>query len=578
MTRAASLVGLLGLMASALPAHAGDPVVDALRAELDRSVAALALPGSPTAHTLHYDLLDVQEVEVQAQLGALVRVLDSPERTLGVGVRVGSPELDSANFVAGLRGDGFDDRRLVEEDHVIGVRHDAWLTTDRMYRQAVENHAIKQAALARQASTDDTPDYVVPSGVVFSGERGGTIDAPALSEMARSISAVFRDHPGVIWSVVDVRAESGRRVVLDNHGTTVSLPHETVSVSILARAQAPDGAELTDQVLHVARTPAGLPSSAQLEAEASALASRLEAWAQLSAETESYVGPVLFEGDAAVELFEDLFLPTVLGTPPPGKPPRGSRTFFLPSETDGEGGAMRPMRRVLPAGYTAVDDPQVDLSRPSSFTHDAEGVAGQRVNLVRDGIVRRHLSTCTPSEHEPESNGHARGAPGRLQRAMASNTTVAPDRELSDRKLLKAALAVSADYELDYVLVVRRLGAPWLSSAGKSPFRDYASDSDPMRVAPAEVVRRYADGHEEPVRGLALTGLDVRDLRDIVAAGTAHTQTRLVFPPGSGRWDARRLPVTLTVPSVVLSEVELRPASDNPEQPPPVGPPVADGA
>ena len=567
---------LLLLLGAAL---AADPVIDGLHAELERSAAELALPDAPSAHVILYDLLDVHRVRVSAQLGAMVRSSEQPSRSLGVGVRVGTPTLDSANFQARFDAGGFDDTRLVLDDHEVAVRHDAWLLTDRLYKGAVETLAIKEAAQRRRARPDTVPDYAPAPVVDHRGGRLAPVELAAFEALVRNVSAELRAWPQLEWSEVDGAAETGRRVALNSHGTVVEVPHGEVVVRIMARIRAEDGTVMSDHRSVVVRSFDQLPTEEALREAARELAAGLTAWADAPVVEDSYVGPVVFEGDAAVGLFRHLLLPALQGTPHIEKPPSGSRTIVLPGMMDGAPTATRPMRRLLPSGFVVVDDPLSAVDLASGYTHDHEGVPGQRVELVRDGIVRHHLSTCTPSEHEPQSNGHARGFPGDLKRAMPSHTTVVPDRRRSAAQLDRVGRKLAAAYELDHILVVRRLYDPSLSGMGAAPVFDLSDPQGPALPPPMEVVRRYADGQEEPVRGLGFVGVDRRALRDIVAAAGLHTDTLLVAPPDRGsRGPTFGLAVTLTVPTVMLSEVELSPAGGNAEKPPPNGSPLAGAA
>lgn len=569
---AAALLGLFLVQ----PAHAADPLVAALQPELDRAADALALPDAPGPHVIQFLGYDIDRLWVEARLGALLHDELRPARGLEIGVRVGTPALDSTNFVAGWRGDGFGRTGLVHDDHGPALRQDAWLLTDRLYRQAVETLAIKEAALARSATVVDVPDYAPPAATVHDGGRGAGLDAETLRAAAREASAVFREHPGIEWSTVLVAAESGRRIVLNSLGTEVVLPYDEVCLRILARVRAPDGTTQADHSSHLVRSAADLPSTAQLRAEAQALAQRLERWSAAEATSESYVGPVIFEGDAAVSLFRHLLMGAFNGTPPEEHPPDGSRTFVFSGETGESPPAMRPMRRVLPPGFDVDDDPLRDPALPSSFTHDIEGVPSQPVALVRDGIVRRHLASTTPSEHEPQSNGHARGSGASLPRAMASNLLVKAPSPRSPRRLLKQAHRLAADYELDHVVVVRRIADPSIERFGQ-PFTYDFRGGGPATPAPVEVVRVFADGREELVRGWRFGELDRRLLRDIVAAGPSTTATVYGTPTGMlPRAPSEGVPVTLTVPDVLVAELELRPGTNNAQKAPPVPSPVAD--
>src|SRR5262249_21786980 len=151
-----------------------------------------------------------------------------------------------------------------------------------------------------------------------------------------------------------------------------------------------------------------------MAADVDRLAARLEAWRMAPREQEEWVGPVVFEGDAAIELVRRLLVPALVGTAPLES---ASNDF---SRIDVAEGGLRLKRRALPPGWTAVDDPGADPGLPSSYRFDDEGVPGEKVDLVDDGIVRGLLMSRVPGQDLRQSNGHARGAASAVPRGVPS--------------------------------------------------------------------------------------------------------------------------------------------------------------
>jgi hypothetical protein len=95
---------------------------------------------------------------------------------------------------------------------------------------------------------------------------------------------------------------------------------------------------------------------------------------------------------------------------------------------------------------------------------------------------------------------------------------------------------------------------------------------------PLVLIRRYADGREEQVRGAVFAGVERWVLRDVVAAGPVREADW--FAPFSGR-DYTGLAPTEgmashgSAPEVLIGEVELVPAAPEPRQVPVLPAPVA---
>jgi hypothetical protein len=542
-------------------------LLQALQAELARS-EQLSLPEAGAPYFVGYDLLDVHHIHIEATLGGILVDNDRPDRMLGVSVRVGSPDKDNSNFRHTGDPDGFGQSSLVIEDVPAAVRQGAWLETDRNYKAAVENLARKESARRNQAPRERAPDFAPGTPHTASASPAPSADRERLRSLARELSAVFLAHPALDASRTWATAETGLRVMLDTGGTSVAQPVSEVDIRVIGSARSPDGEELWDHASWTVSTVDQLPPLEQMRAEVEALALRLETWRQAPKEQEEWVGPVLFEGEAAVELFRRLLVPALVGT----APLETANDDF--SRVDvGEGG-LRLKRRVLPPGFEVQDDPGDPPQRVSSYTHDHEGVPGQKVELVEDGIVRGLLASRTPGMDVRESNGHGRGSVGTLIRGTPSNLSVTASKTQSDRKLLKKAFALAAPYELDHIMVVRRVADPRIGSrefrAAFGASRDERSDLP----APVEIVRRYRDGREEVVRGLAFHGVDRKTLRDIEASGAATTQT--VLYGGGTSSPTSGLPVTITAPAVLLAELELVPIEATAEKPPRVLSPLAE--
>ncbi len=542
---------------AAAPSSGPDPVLDAMVDELDR-VEDLSLEGAPRAYFASYRVFDGDCVHLTASLGGLVRDDSGPSRQGTVSVRVGSADQDNGNFQSMFNSTrGFGALELVLAPDTLALRHDLWLQTDRAYKGAVENLARKLASERGETGVDPTPSFVLTPPIVAAFPAGAAPDHDALAALARAVSARFLTHPEVEASRVYIAAGGGRDLLVDTTGTRLVRPSEELDLRIVATARAADGHTISDHQTFIVRNATALPSQSRLEAAADDLAARLEHWRVAVTPEAPYVGPVIFEGDAAVDLFRRMLVPALSGTPPMERAHGGM------GSDDESPTALSLKRRVLPPGFSVVDDPTAEPALPSSYVYDDEGVAAQRTPLVTDGIVRGLLASRIPSHDAPASNGHGRDVSREEVRAMPSFLQVAVERALSANRLYALALQTAKDYDLDHILVVRRLADPSLEQGSSRSFFLSMMGGSPAAELPdpVEVVERYADGHEVAVRGLQWNGVDRRILRDILAAG-ASTRATFLQPGGGMSFGDRAtagLPVTIEAPSVLVSEVELDP-------------------
>jgi predicted Zn-dependent protease len=550
-----------GFAQSSDRASVDDPVRTGLSLELQRSIDELALDDAEPPYFIAYRLVERWRGNVRASLGAIDLDNAQLDRDLLVEARVGSVEDDSANFAAGFRSkQGIVRRQLVMGDVADAIRKDAWLATDQAYKEAVENLSAKQAADARRSAVDDDkgpPEFTIPEDPnVYIGEPA---DKPRLDDLRERVVAAserFREHPRLALSSASGNAAGGRVLVLDTGGTDVQRPYALATIQIAAQVLAEDGSRMSDSRLWHTRTVEELPDGPVLDAEIDALAESLVAWTDAEIPDEPLIGPVLIEGDAAVQLFHDLLLPALEGTPQKERPSKGSRMFDFSSG----GSTLGVKRRILPPGWAVRDDAAIAPNSPAAVTHDAEGTPVQPIDLVVDGIVQTHYASRTPSDAVRESNGHGilklrsdiiRGGP--------MVTAVRPPRVQSDKRLHKLAMKRATAYGNDSYIVIRRFKR---DSFGLGRVSFSARDAT---LSPVEIVRVARDGTETRLRNVRLDGLDRRALRDIAAAGTSSS---LTWADGISR-------VHLEAPAVLLEELEVKPNRESVEKPPPLAPPLA---
>src|SRR3569623_2298132 len=121
---------------------------------------------------------------------------------------------------------------------------------------------------------------------------------------------------------------------------------------------------------------------------------------------DHYTGPVLFEGEGAIGLVRFSLAPNLGGTPvPEGLSPQEARQF---------GGAFTDkvgLRGMSPQ-LSVTDDPTAkdgdNHALIGGYKIDDEGVAAQKVDVIKDGSLKTLLLSRTPSQKDQVSNGHAR--------------------------------------------------------------------------------------------------------------------------------------------------------------------------
>jgi predicted Zn-dependent protease len=520
-------------------AEGSDVLMDALVAGLARATEQLTLQDAPTPSWAVAAVFDGELLTVSADLGTLRRVSGSPGRPGRVEIVVGDQELNSSRIDGGsvVLPEAVATPRFVLGDSPTAIARDLWLSTDDSYKNAVARLAFKAAARRSQAGDPPPPDWTDADTIVFFDDTPvPPVNEELLTRIALEASARLRDLGGALRSGQVFAAErQGRTYLADTVGTRIVEAEGHAAVYAYADIVLDDGIRLFDRRTWVARTSADLPSVNEIADGVEAMGRTLLARAEASA-VGYYEGPVVFEGEAAADLFRYLLPPEVRGTPPV---PEAGSSYQAQIR-----GGPRLGRRVLPKGWSMVDDPtSVPDGLAGGYRYDREGVAAQAVELVADGYVKDFLMTRVPRRDLVGSNGHARGVVQGEWGSRLSSWTVRPKKLVGPRAFDREVQSLRRAAGQPAVLVVRRMEQGW---EGGLP-------------SPTDAVWRFPDGTEVPVLGLEFQGVDRRTLRAIASASGGMQVVPYLAPvsPWSRAPTVAGIPMVVTVPGAVLvTEIE----------------------
>jgi hypothetical protein len=513
---------------------AQDVLLRALVDELNRNQAKLRLEGLEDPYYLQYRLDDTAQAYAVASLGALVSSDTGRSRSLTTQVRVGSYELDNTNY----RGDGYhragrDAAVPLENDYAV-VRQSIWWATDRNYKDVLETFAQKQAFMKTKVIEEKPNDFApAPVAIHFDSPAEPPADLARLETITREVSAIFRDYPAVQDSRAWIRAEGGTRYLVNSEGTRVRTAGRVYSCSVYAMVQADDGMPLGDVFTVYGRRLEDLPATEELIRRSREMTDRLLA-IRAAPTLDSYTGPVLFEAEAAAELFAGRFAGNFAG----GQRPVGSRT--PPDDF-----SRKLNRRVLPRFMNVQDDPTQETVHGQSvlghYVYDDEGVKARPVSLVEGGRLKALLMSRRPSREFSESNGHGRGT-----RAGIGCLIVTADDPADPESLRMELVEAAEDEGLEYGIRIEATGAAGLR-------------------APLVVYKVFPDGREELVRGVEIGRFDLKAFKRMLAAGDQPYV--LNNSRGNG--------TTLVVPALLFEELDLAKIDRDFDKPPILPSPLA---
>jgi len=540
-----------------------------MEAELERGMT-LKLGVEPRPYFLSYAVADADVVQVAATFGAVVNDDRNRMRFVRAQVRVGDPSFDNSNFSDGgfsfFAGGGFDSSAL--EDDPLALRRTLWTATDEAYKRAVETISRKKAALASQAAaeSDKLPDFAAqaPATTVHAPPAAPFPSAP-LREIAQRVSGIFRNYPGIATSRVNIVAGVGRERLLTSEGTWADQRQGFVRIDVGADAQADDGMHVRNGVSFTAASLAELPPAAEMDQAVRKMADELVA-TKVAPQPENGQALVLFEGLAAGQIVKSLLGDQLGGTPPSKTAGNESRRRETASEFAGRIG-----QTIAPAFVSAYDDPTQERGPGKAFLlgsyqADDEGVPGQRVQVVENGVLKALLMSRTPSKDIAKSNGHGRSSLRGGTKGQVANLFVTIKGGLA-RKALLDRMAKEQKKNKGGKLgayVVRLIDDP--SLGGSNDFEAMfammmggGGGAAPVRPA---LVSRLVGGKEEPVRGLTFEGLQPKSLKDIVAGGKDPVVLNHTAGGAGGTMQS------IITPALLFKDVEVRKQTGRNKKPP----------
>ena len=517
------------MCAGALAQGAGDdPVLAAMRAELERSKSQLKMDQVPGPYYVEYRIQDVDLYSADAAFGALRLDLRSRVRIVRVVVRIGDYKTDSYFG----QGKGTIDVVPLDND-TLALRHQLWLATDRAYKSAAESLTAKQAQLKQLTIDQPVDDFAHADPVQSIGPLAKLdFDPEPYKKMLQDASALYKDDPAIETFDARLSFQAVNRYYLNSEGSEVRDGRTMYEMAVGASTQAADGMRLQrDNGFNVA-TMKELPSAAEFVARGAKLAASLKELRDAPMADEEYRGPVLFSADAGASIFSTMVGENVIGHKPElGKNARTTGAF-----------AASYKSRVLPDFISVAADPTLASYHGEPllghYDIDDEGVRAQKVSLVEKGMLVNYLVGREPIRDFPVSNGHGRtSGPTTAPEPHNSNLVVTSSEPLSKDDLKKKLIDLCQQRDLQYCYYVETFGPS---------------------LTPRLLYKVYAkDGHEELVRGGTFGDLDTRALRSnlIAAGGDAYVDNQLLPVPHS-----------TVAPAVLFDDLEVKRVNQNKEK------------
>jgi TldD protein len=530
----------------AAAATPSDTVLATMQAELTRAKNDLS-KSDPAPYFLSYTVYDQDQILIAASYGGLLSNSTARRRTADVTMRVGTPQLDNTHGQS--RSSGMTSGPLPLNDDADAEERVLWELTDRAYKRASPSYLNVKTNTAVQAEEEDkSPDFSkdAPQVHVDGKMKEPLFDRGAWEGEVRRLSAAFRKYAHVYYSTVVLQVSSSNSRIVSSEGTAIATPSASVRLVMEAQTRAEDGMDLLRVETFQAPAAGGLPPETELMGKIEKMAQDLQALRSAPV-AEPYDGPALLSGRAAAVFFHE-----VLGHRLEGHRQR--------DEEEGQTFTKKVGQEVLPKFLSIVDDPTIKemdgMKLAGTYSYDSEGVPAQRVEVIRNGVLKNFLMSRMPIRDFDKSNGHGRNQPGLMPTGRQGNLIVSSSQPVAEAQLRQALIDEVKKEGKPYGLYFDDIQGGFTLTTRSLP--------QAFQVLPVIVYKVYPDGRpDELVRGVDIVGTPLAALTRIIATGDKQHVFNGVCGAESGS-----VPVSAVAPAMLFSEMEVQKRAHGHERPP----------
>ena len=528
-----------------------DVLLSTMQQELQRARLELGKL-DPAPYYSSYAVYDQENTIVVGGQGSLVNSTRVRQRMANVSMRVGSPVLDNTHEEN--RSSGINYGLLPYSNDRDALARVLWQLTYEEYRKAAKAYLnVKTENAVRTEAEDTSPDFSQqePQNHNTASAPAFQIDQKAWEDRARRYSGYFSKFPEVYSSMVILLAQKTQVSFVASDGSRVVTPENVVRLMIQAETRAEDGMELMRVETFQAAAPERLPGEEEISAQIQKMAADLKALRAAPLATP-FDGPALLSGRAAAVFFHE-----VLGHRLEGHRQRG--------DEEGQTFTKKVNEQVLPQFLSVMDDPTqrtlngFDLS--GWYQYDDEGMPAQRVEVIKDGMLKTFLMSRMPIKGFEKSNGHGRSQPGLMPTGRQGNLIITSSQTVKDSELRQKLIDEIKKQGKPYGLYFEDIEGGFTLTTRALP--------QAFQILPVMVWRVYPDGRpDELVRGVDIVGTPLAALTRIQLTGE-----KLDIFNGICGAESGSVPVAAAAPAMLFSEMEVQKRAHSHVRPPILPPP-----
>lgn len=528
--------------------------LDVMKNELDRAFDALQVEEEPPYY-ISFEITEDAVASVSGGFGEVTSESHSVTRYLDIDLRVGDYSLDNTHHIAnrGFRGFMSGGPTMVPVEQDEALKTTLWYRTDAAYKQALAQFKNVQSEIQSRVESDDkSGDFSEAPASHYSMDKSELVaDTAAWSQRLRQYTKPFAQAGFIQGNTANISGDVETRWFVNTDGSKLMVSKPFYRMVIQAWSKAEDGMVLALTETFEADSAEQLLNDEEILVAVHTMIDNLKEL-RTAPIVDPYTGPAILSGRATGVFFHEIL---------------GHRLEGHRQKSEDEGQTFRKQigKRLLPETFSVVFDPSIDrwgeTVLSGNFKYDNEGVAGQRVVAIENGVLKGFLMSRSPIEGFPQSNGHGRKNYGNSVVARQSNLIVEIDDPYSPDELEALLLEKVKEQGKEFGLYFDNITGGFTMTGRTMP--------NAFNVTPVLVYKIHLDGTREMVRGVDLIGTPLTTFSRVEAGASDFEVFNGICGAESGP-----VPVSAIAPSILVSQIEVQKKASSRDIPPILPSPV----
>ena len=493
-----------------LSAQTENPVISAIQKEVDRNKSELKMEGMMSPFFISYSVFDTYNYSLSASLGAISNYGEYHVRRGLPRVLVGDYHRNTVNALGGRPVPPATTSLI---DNFPGIPITIWRGLDDMYKNTVEQYKTRMAILQQQTLTkeeEELSDFeqVEPVNMILQPVPVN-FNKSYWENFLRKASETAKQYPDILNSNVSLNVRNIMTYTYNTEGSRYAVPMTFYQLVFTANTRASDGQELTHTIYTENATFEQMPGIEAYISDCKTLMEDLLKLREAPVIDDAYCGPVLLEGKSVELLFRWQFF-------------QNSRLYAAPKMVNQQGGnnfELMLNKKVISRNISITSITGQEFYKGQRlngyYPVDAEGVVPDKeLTLIENGVLRNLLNGRKPTQKIQHSNGHVRyDLNTNTVRTFPGNILITCNQTFTKEELRKKLIEAAKEEDLEYAYIIHDL---WLNRISKI---------------------YVADGHEELVRGAALSEINLKIFKRILGASDKEQiysfdvpQATVIFP------------------------------------------------